>query len=159
MTDSRAKGASAEREVAARLRPVWPNVGRNLEQVRRSSGRDLDGTEPWAIQIKRRARVTPAVIRAGLAEAQGELDGKRWRFAAVVHRSDREPWRATVRLTDLTRENVPAVPVTMDLPDFLRCVTGEVLPSPARLDLQRQRDLPTSQDLTDAPEDETPSAA
>lgn len=98
---SRTKGASAERELVKILRPVWPDVCRNLEQVRTGCGRDLDGTGAWVVQIKRRSRVTPSTVAAGLTEAVGELDGETWRWAAVLHRSDRAPWRVTVRLGDL----------------------------------------------------------
>ena len=143
---SRTKGRSAEQEVVRILRGHWPEAGRNLDQVKAGgSGRDLEGTSPWCIQVKRRVRMTPAVIDAGLAEAIESLDGDRWRYAAVIHRSDRQPWTVTVPLRHLARAlgdhsfTLPDEPVSLPLARWLailrpacrRCL--EPLASPAAI--------------------------
>jgi len=99
---SRTKGAAAEREVVSLLRPVWPAVARELEQVRTSCGRDLSGTAPFAVQIKRRANITPAVIGSAIREAGRECssDGP-YRCPVAFYRSDRQPWRVAMYLKDL----------------------------------------------------------
>jgi len=101
-------------------------VSRNLDQAKAGgSGRDLEGTAPWCIQVKRRGHMMPGVIAAGLAEALGELDGDRWRYAAVVHRGDREPWWVTTPLRHLASAlgdhsmALPAEPVALPLVRWL----------------------------------------
>lgn len=101
---SRTKGKSAELEVVHILREhgPWPDVERDLEQVRGTdNGRDIVNTEPTTIQVKRRKRITPAVIEAGLHEAEASKDHPT-DYAACVHRSDHAPWRATMTVGDLT---------------------------------------------------------
>lgn len=125
---SRTKGASAERELCTLLRPTFPSVQRHLEQCRSRSGLDLSGCEPWCPQVKRRRAVTPGVVAAGLAEAQREIgrDGLRW--AVVLHRSDRQPWRATLTLHDLvdalglSTAEIPEVVVDLSLEAWLDVV-------------------------------------
>ncbi len=125
MARSRLKGKGAELEVVRLVRDLWPRASRNLDQTRAGgSGRDLNGTEPWVVQVKRRARMRSGVVETGLTEAMRELDGNRWRFAAVVHRSDREPWQVTVPLRHLVeaaggRGPLPLTTVTLPLVSFL----------------------------------------
>ena len=95
---SRTKGKSAELEVVHILREhgPFPNAERDLEQVRGTdNGRDIVSTPGFVIQVKRRARVTQSVIESGLAEAAGSTTDED-PFAAVWHRSDRQPWRVTM---------------------------------------------------------------
>ena len=98
---SRTKGATAEREVAAILRNTgtFPDAERDLEQVRGTdNGRDLIGTPGFAIQIKRRKKITAGVVEAGLREAFQSADVVE--LPVCVHRSDREAWRVTMTLDD-----------------------------------------------------------
>ena len=98
------KGKKAEREVCAILREYgpWPNAERDLDQVRgHDNGRDIVNTEPVVIQVKQWKRVTPAVIEAGLHEAEDSKDHST-DYAVCVHRSDRAPWRVTMTVADLT---------------------------------------------------------
>lgn len=62
MTNSRRKGHSYERELAARLRDIgFPEAARHLEYQddEAADGRDLKGTQPFAIQAKHWATNPP----------------------------------------------------------------------------------------------------
>lgn len=95
---SRRKGANGEREVAK----IWKcylggEPKRNLGQYRESSGRDLDGTQPYCVQIKRTARSSP--VAKWFAEAVGATDTQYF-IPALVHRGDKEDWLVTLPLED-----------------------------------------------------------
>jgi len=56
---SRTKGKVAELEVVHILRDTgaFPDAERDLDQVRGTdNGRDIIGTNPWVLQVKRRAQ-------------------------------------------------------------------------------------------------------
>lgn len=98
---SRTKGATAELEVCAILREVFPDVERDLEQTRgHDNGRDLINTGEWCFQVKRRAKMTPGVIEGGYEEAMHTL-GTVW--AAVIHREDRGQWKTTTDIMSLVQ--------------------------------------------------------
>ena len=102
---SRTKGKTAELEVCAILREhgPFPEAERDLEQVRgHDNGRDIIGTPDFVIQVKRRARITPAVIHMGLIEALSSRNHVS-EYAVCVHRSDRAPWRITMAIDELFR--------------------------------------------------------
>ena len=131
----RTKGASAEREVCAILREsgAFPNAERDLEQTRgHDNGRDIVNTGGWVLQVKRRATMTRGVILDGLAEAviSTTLEA---RYAACIHRSDRQPWLVTCDVNDLAMyfADIPwtgrCIPVQMTLEEFcgiVRTVEG-----------------------------------
>ena len=131
----RTKGASAEREVCAILREsgAFPHAERDLEQTRgHDNGRDIIGTDPWVLQVKRHAVVTRGVILAGLAEASGSTTPEA-PYAACIHRSDRQPWFVTCDVNDLAMyfADIPwtgrCIPVQMTLEEFcgiVRTVEG-----------------------------------
>ena len=84
----RAKGASAERELAKLLSGmVDAKVVRNLQQTR-DGGHDLDGL-PFAVEVKRQEVLR---VRQWWEQAveQGECCGK---FPVLAYRKSRHPWR------------------------------------------------------------------
>lgn len=108
--NSRTKGATAERELAAIL---FDHLGvrlvRNLEQCR-GGGHDLivapDQTGPvtdyinsFAIECKRYAAITPAKINTWWEQAtkQGAIAGK---LPLLAYRGDRGQWRVVLHLYD-----------------------------------------------------------
>jgi len=99
---SRNKGAAAEREVVRLLRDSgrFPAAARELEQYQASLGRDLRGTEPWCLQVKRHKGFTPRVLERALQEAAEAADDH-YAIPAVFFRGDRQPWRVLVRLSAL----------------------------------------------------------
>jgi hypothetical protein len=64
------------------------------------NGRDLVGTDPWTIQVKRHATMTRGVILAGLAEATASITDDAPR-PICIHRGDREPWMVTMTVETL----------------------------------------------------------
>ncbi len=96
------KGKRGEREVCAILREhgPWPDADRDLDQVRgHDNGVDIIHTEPVVIQVKRRKRITPAVIQRGWVEAFGSKPYPT-DYPVCVHRSDHQPWRVTMTIAD-----------------------------------------------------------
>lgn len=95
---SRTKGKVGEREVCALLRPVFPNARRRLGQERaaQDNGRDLDGTAPLCIQVKRHKTITPALVIAAVREAESAVDALHTTPVACL-RADRGRWRVAAR--------------------------------------------------------------
>jgi Holliday junction resolvase len=97
---SRNKGAGGERELARLLADeLGAVVTRNLVQAR-EGGADLLGVDGWAVEVKRAAKVTRALLRGwwAQAETQAQAAGAR---PALAFREDRGPWLVAVRLADL----------------------------------------------------------
>jgi len=120
---SRTKGATAELEVCAILREVFPDVQRDLDQVRgHNNGRDLIGTGKWCFQVKRRAKMTRGVIEAGYREAVTAA-AKGSNQVIVIHRSDREEWMVSTKMKDLFWLGY-ATPklITFSLSDFVSMI-------------------------------------
>jgi len=82
---SRTKGHGFEREIAKRLRSVFPEAKRKLEyQIDECQGIDLDKTGKLDIQCKRLAKyVSINTIK--------EVQAKPGRIPALVTKADREP--------------------------------------------------------------------
>jgi len=100
---SRTKGKCAELEVVHILRDsgAFPEAERDIEQVRgHDNGRDIIGTAPWLIQVKRRATMDRSTVLRGLKEASKSMTLAE-PFSACVHRGDREPWKVTCSVSDL----------------------------------------------------------
>lgn len=94
---SRTKGATFEREVAARFKAVFgDDVKRRLGQAR-DSGHDIDGTWPFVVECKRRAKigVTPWFAQATVASAR--VPGG---IPIVVMRADNEKPLVVITLDD-----------------------------------------------------------
>lgn len=104
--NSRAKGASAERELIALLQEhlgdeIAGELKRNLEQTR-SGGHDISGLPGWAIEVKRYASLSEAELiriweKQVVRQAQ-EINAR----PALAYRADRKPWRFRVPLRLLT---------------------------------------------------------
>lgn len=95
MTNSRAKGAAAEREFASRhLAVYWPEVGRNVDQYGQDK-RDLIrcGGVHW--QCKRQERLN---IWAALNQAQQEAIGGD--LPVVAFRRNRSSWYVALAADD-----------------------------------------------------------
>jgi Holliday junction resolvase len=94
----RRKGAEGEREALQLVRSAgWPRAERNLTQSRDGGLDIVNGPEATVIEVKRRARrvdVPAAMRQAEAAAGAGELP-------VVLHRVDRERWRATLDAEEL----------------------------------------------------------
>lgn len=98
MTNSRAKGANGEREVAQELfRELGVNFRRNLEQYQTSDHGDLSADDPdfpFLIEVKRRATgwtCAPAWEAQAIRAAQ-----KVKKHPAIIYRYDRQKWRVRI---------------------------------------------------------------
>ena len=95
---SRDKGASGERELARLLADeLGTAVTRNLAQSR-SGGHDLDGCGPFALEVKRAARATPALRTRWWAQAREQAD-RAGLLPALAYRQDRAGWRFVLPLS------------------------------------------------------------
>ena len=95
---ARDKGAAGEREVVSLLRQVgWPKAERRYDQAANGGSDIAHGPEGTCIEVKRarRAVAVPAAMRQAEAAA-GPHD-----IPIVLHRVDREPWRATLPADEL----------------------------------------------------------
>lgn len=92
---SRNKGASAEREIANMLEAeLGTGVKRRLGQAR-DCGHDLEGTDPFAVEVKRCETINMPKWFRQVEKAAAEA-GLR---PAVAYRRNGEPWRVRVDLT------------------------------------------------------------
>jgi len=94
----RTKGAEGEREALALVRAAgWPNAQRNYDQAAKGGSDLVNGPQGVSLEVKRRAKRVdvPAAMRQAEAAA-GPHD-----IPIVLHRVDREPWRATLEATEL----------------------------------------------------------
>lgn len=92
---SREKGKRGEREFANIMRDwLGENITRRIEQTR-DSGHDLDGLEPFAVEVKRCETLKiPSWWRQATKSA--ECSGLR---PALAYRRNGEPWKVMVELT------------------------------------------------------------
>lgn len=86
---SRDKGKRFELEIVRMAKGFHPDVKRNLSQFQRSDGRDLDNTEPYCIQLKRRKKVGINDVNTGFSEAVNSADDRYW-CPVCITRSDGE---------------------------------------------------------------------
>ena len=105
MTNSRAKGASAERQVAKMIyEELGITVKRDLEQYRQSDRGDLIGLEKWCIEIKHHAR-----------NAGGNFKPEWWRQCTaaanacgdqpvLIYKYDRQPFKCVVLLSSINAD-------------------------------------------------------
>ena len=85
----RAKGKCGELEVIRLLKQDFPQAARELSQYQNTLGRDLKGTKPWCVQIKR-LKQAPAVEKY-LHEAISALDDE-YTIPVLFIRGDRGKW-------------------------------------------------------------------
>lgn len=103
---SRQKGKGGEREACEALHSVFPGARRRLGQERdaEDNGRDLDGTAPFVIQVKRHATVPRALRLEALGEAEDAIragaPGPAW-YGLALWREDHGRWTVTCRLGTL----------------------------------------------------------
>lgn len=96
---SRRKGISAERELFRVLSDLLgQSVTRNLSQTR-DAGCDSISIEGFAIECK---RVETAFQGAWMLQAMAAT-GPGHEIPVVFYRASRQPWKAALRLSDLTR--------------------------------------------------------
>ena len=112
---SRDKGASAERQVASLLSDWFPTACRNLAQYQQSSGRDLDNTEPWCVQIKQQERLTPKAKRVAYREAVSATCDD-YPCPAVIFRENRHRnWRVYLCAVDAFNDaGLAMIEMTLD---------------------------------------------
>jgi len=120
---SRTKGVAFEREVAAMLRPIWPEAERNIAQSRtaKREGCDVEKTPYW-IECKVGAVIN---LKAAHAQADADSDG---REVIVIAKTDRR--RPVVygnvwSLTGLGSAKWADLMVTADLEEWLRSMGAE----------------------------------
>ena len=114
---SKAKGASGEREAAAKLNEV---LGTRFHRGRQYKGGpespDLDGDVPGLhVEVKRTER-----LRLWEAVAQARTDASTSQVPVVMHRANRKPWVLVVEVDQLIR--------LLDVVDEVRARVGEVEP-------------------------------
>ena len=84
---SRNKGANFEREVVKLVSPYFPDAARNLKQYQGTDGRDLDGTSPVCMQLKRNAKNQLWQIKLAYIEAR-ESTSVDYAYPMAVWRDD-----------------------------------------------------------------------
>lgn len=96
---SRTKGHSFEREIAARMREVYPNARRQLEyHTDDAKGRDIQCTGRLAIQCKRFKTYAPitAIFEVQIEPMLGDVP-------MLVTAGDRQPAMAVLPFEDFLR--------------------------------------------------------
>lgn len=114
--NSRAKGASAEREFARRVFDLTGiQLVRNLEQAR-GGGYDLAavGDDPatlslarFAVEVKRYADITPGLLAQFWRQAERQAQAAD-KIPVLAYRADRQEWRVVVPLSAVNRESFGA---------------------------------------------------
>ena len=95
MTNSRAKGAAGERELAKILKEHGYNTRRGQQYSGANGDADVVGLPGIHIECK---RVQALNLTKAMEQAERDaLDGE---APAVFHRKNREPWRVTMNLED-----------------------------------------------------------
>lgn len=92
----RDKGANYEREIARRLRSVFPNAMRNVTETQTGQGVDLTGTGNLRIQCKRHKAYAPISRLEEVPKTPGVIP-------VLVTKGDRQPDVAVLYLDDLLR--------------------------------------------------------
>ena len=95
MTNSRAKGARGERELAKRLREYGYESRRGQQYSGKNGDADVVGLPGIHIECKRVER-----LNLDMAMSQAIGDAKEGKFPAVFHRKNNEPWLVTMRFED-----------------------------------------------------------
>ena len=98
MTNSRQKGARAERELAKILREHGYEDARRGQQFSGIEGEDVVGLPMVHIEAKHVERLN---LRDAMA--QSERDAKEDQIPVVMHKKNRKPWLVTLNLEDFMR--------------------------------------------------------
>ena len=114
---SRRKGSNGERELCRLLRSgLGIEVERNLLQSR-SGGHDID-LPGLALEVKRSAVVTEAIVRSWWQQAVRQADRARL-CPALAYRADRQPWAVRLPLVALRPELHGELTVDLGLDGFV----------------------------------------
>jgi Holliday junction resolvase len=124
--NSRAKGKSAERELANLLaQRLGIEFSRNLDQVRRCGGFDLVCDLPLAIEIKRQETVN---VSQWWKQARRQATGGK--IPVLAYRQSRKPWAVVVPLAWLTGLNLDLdQTATISLDGFVELVQRRLISS------------------------------
>ena len=95
MTNSRAKGARGERELAKKLREYGYASRRGQQYSGNNGDADVVGLPGIHIECKRVER-----LNLDMAMSQAIGDAKEGKFPTVFHRKNNEPWLVTMRFED-----------------------------------------------------------
>lgn len=95
MTNSRAKGARGERELAKKLREYGYESRRGQQYSGKNGDADVVGLPGIHIECKRVER-----LNLDMAMSQAIGDAKEGKLPAVFHRKNNEPWLVTMRFED-----------------------------------------------------------
>lgn len=98
MTNSREKGAAAEREVARILREYGYPARRGQQYCGGNGDADVEGLEGIHIEVKRRES-----FQLYNAMAQAKHDAREGEIPAVFHRRNNCPWVVILELDDFMR--------------------------------------------------------
>ena len=122
MTNSRAKGAAAEREVVRILKPILGEMHRNWQQQAAVGGADLygPGIEGWAVEIKRQKSYSASWWTQ--TAVQADRSGMK---PVLIYRLDRGRWRALMSLHDLRPDLKDFSQVEMNLESWANLVARE----------------------------------
>lgn len=142
----RAKGANAEREVAALLVHLWPGARRGLGQARSGADvPDVDGSPLW-VEVKHRRQVS---VFAAIKQAKTAMlkSTRRWLAPVVIHKrqNDRE-WLTTMPFSlfyGLIGGDMLANKVKETIQKVIEAHTLSILGTPAGLEessLERYRE-------------------
>lgn len=98
MTNSRAKGAKGERELARKLREYGYDCRRGQQYSGANGDADVVGLEGIHIECKRVER-----LNIEDAMAQAKRDARKGELPAVFHRKNNHEWLVTMPLPDWMR--------------------------------------------------------
>lgn len=108
MTNSRAKGAKGERELARKLREYGYDCRRGQQYSGANGDADVVGLASIHIECKRVER-----LNIEDAIAQAKRDARKGELSAVFHRKNNHEWLVTMPLPDwmrMYRDYEPATP-------------------------------------------------
>lgn len=94
MTNSRKKGASGERELAAKLREYGYDARRGVQYCGANGDADVLGLPGIHIECKRTERLS---LYDAIAQAKADCQGK---MPAVFHRKNHSEWLVILRIED-----------------------------------------------------------
>lgn len=145
--NSRAKGASAEREVAALIHEeLGIRLNRNLEQYRSDEQGDLNGLPGWTVEVKHYAKAND--FKPEWWKQVSVAADRNKEMPALFWRGNRQAWRVTVRLSSINSDiafDLLQEPVTLSFRAWASLVR-ENLPVSPHIHLSSQ----SSTGLTDA---------
>lgn len=88
MTNNRQKGKRIERNIAGRLRHIFPDIRRNAGTQSQSGGVDLENTGCFNIEVKGGKSYKSKMIRSIIDQAESE--GKDENYTLAIVSPDRE---------------------------------------------------------------------